>query len=485
MANSNNNNSLYCDFRIAILVAALIFFYIQFRLFTTQSEYADRLTAAVESENHCTSQMRLLIDQISMQQSQIVSLQEETKRQQDKSAQLKALLHLLEKKGLQRLMDEVQVPVAAVVIMACNRADYLERTIESVFKHQKSVASKYPLFVSQDGTNSAVRDKALSYDRLTYMQHLDYEPIDPERPGELLAYYKIARHYKWALDELFYKHNFTRTDDMEISPDFFDYFEAAAALMDKDNFCSNSPGKNHDRSIMAASSWNDNGQKQFVYDAHALYRSDFFPGLGWMLTRTTWDELSPKWPKWLPIMKKSLLISVFFHKSFELFLDKESTYWDDWLRLKENHKGRQFIRPEVCRTYNFGEHGSSLGQFFSQYLEPIKMNDVQIDWKSMDLSYLMEDKYPKYFADMIRKAKPVRGADLVLKTTNIDGDVRIQYNDQPDFERIARQFGIFEEWKDGVPRTAYKGIVVFRFQNTKRVFLVGPNSLEQLGIENA
>lgn len=34
--------------------------------------------------------------------------------------------------------------------------------------------------------------------------------------------------------------------------------------------------------------------------ADALYRSDFFPGLGWMLTKTTWDELSPKWPKAYP-----------------------------------------------------------------------------------------------------------------------------------------------------------------------------------------
>ncbi|GMP64471.1 hypothetical protein CsSME_00025735 [Camellia sinensis var. sinensis] len=81
-----------------------------------------------------------------------------------------------------------------------------------------------------------------------------------------------------------------------------------------------------------------------------LYRSDFFPGLGWMLAKSTWDELSPKWTK---------------------------AYWDDWLRLKETHKGRQFIRPEVCRTYNFGEHGSSLGQYFKQYLEPIKLNGVQ------------------------------------------------------------------------------------------------------------
>lgn len=34
--------------------------------------------------------------------------------------------------------------------------------------------------------------------------------------------------------------------------------------------------------------------------AEALYRSDFFPGLGWMLTKSTWMELSPKWPKAYP-----------------------------------------------------------------------------------------------------------------------------------------------------------------------------------------
>ena len=52
-----------------------------------------------------------------------------------------------------------------------------------------------------------------------------------------------------------------------------------------------------------------------------------------------------------------------------------------------------------------------------------------------------------YFAKIVSDAKPAYGADAVLKAFNIDGDVRIQYNDQADFERIARQFGIFEEWK--------------------------------------
>nr|KJB47175.1 hypothetical protein B456_008G014000 [Gossypium raimondii] len=442
---------LSCDFRYLLIPAAFVFIYIQMRLFTTQSEYADRMAEAVDAEHHCTSQMRLLIDQISMQQEQIVALEEGKKRKDQECAQLKTLVNDLEKKALQRVIDKTQVPVAAVVIMACNRADYLERTVASVLKYQSSVASKYPLFVSQDGSDPRVKTKALSYKELTYMQHIDYDPVHTDRPGELIAYYKIARHYKWALDELFYKHNFDRViileDDMEIAPDFFDYFEAAAALLDKD------------KSIMAVSSWNDNGQKQFVYDPYALYRSDFFPGLGWMLTRSVWNELSPKWPKF--------------------------TYWDDWLRLKQNHKGRQFLRPEVCRTYNFGEHGSSMGQFFEKYLAPIKMNDVKVDWKSQDLSYLTEDKYAQYFADILKMAKPIPGTDPALMASNIEGDIRIQYRDQSDFEYIAQQFGVFEEWKDGVPRTAYKGVVVFRYHPPRRVFLVGPDSLQQLGIENA
>jgi alpha-1,3-mannosyl-glycoprotein beta-1,2-N-acetylglucosaminyltransferase len=34
----------------------------------------------------------------------------------------------------------------------------------------------------------------------------------------------------------------------------------------------------------------------------------------------------------------------------------------------------------VCRTYNFGERGSSKGQFYYDYLRPIKLNDVDVDW---------------------------------------------------------------------------------------------------------
>ncbi|XP_020581967.1 alpha-1,3-mannosyl-glycoprotein 2-beta-N-acetylglucosaminyltransferase [Phalaenopsis equestris] len=437
----------FCDMRFILIAAALVFILLQVHLYTTQTEYPERLAIAIGAENQCRSHTRLLIDQISLQQEKIVNLEDLNRRYEEESAQLKTLVRDLEKKSFQRISGKFEVPVAAVVIMACNRPDYLERTISSVLKYQSAVTSKFPLFVSQDGTNPDVKKTALSYSQITYMQHLDFEPVHTERPGELIAYYKIARHYKWALDELFLKHNFDRViileDDMEIAPDFFDYFEATAALLDRD------------KSIMAVSSWNDNGQVQFVHDPKALYRSDFFPGLGWMLLKATWEELTPKWPK---------------------------AYWDDWIRLKDVHKDRQFVHPEICRTYNFGEHGSSMGQFFKQYLEAIKLNDVLVDWKSMDLSYMMEGEYQKHFAKLVSDAVSVPGPDTALKAKFVDRDVRIQYKDQLDFERIARQFGIFEEWKDGVPRTAYKGVVVFRYRSAKRFFFVGPDSLRQLGI---
>ena len=66
---------------------------------------------------------------------------------------------------------------------------------------------------------------------------------------------------------------------MELAPDFFSYFEATAPLLETDD------------SLFCVSSWNDHGQSQFVQSETQLYRSDFFPGLGWMLTSKTWSEI--------------------------------------------------------------------------------------------------------------------------------------------------------------------------------------------------
>ena len=63
-------------------------------------------------------------------------------------------------------------------------------------------------------------------------------------------------------------------------------------------------------------------------DNKAVVRTDFFPGLGWMLPRRVWNEVAEDWPQ---------------------------AYWDDWIREPLRRQGRQFLRPEVCRTYHFGK----------------------------------------------------------------------------------------------------------------------------------
>lgn len=76
-------------------------------------------------------------------------------------------------------------------------------------------------------------------------------------------------------------------DDLEISPDFYEYFIGTYPLLLKDP------------SLWCISAWNDNGKESLIdiNRPELLYRTDFFPGLGWMLTKSLWLELYKKWPR--------------------------------------------------------------------------------------------------------------------------------------------------------------------------------------------
>ena len=72
-------------------------------------------------------------------------------------------------------------------------------------------------------------------------------------PGQGRTYHAIARHYGWALGQLFDEKHHSKViileDDMEIAPDFFDYFAAAGGLLYEDP------------TLLCVSAWNDNGQR--------------------------------------------------------------------------------------------------------------------------------------------------------------------------------------------------------------------------------
>ena len=170
-----------------------------------------------------------------------------------------------------------------------------------------------------------------------------------------------------------------------------------------------------------------------------LYRSDFFPGLGWMIKKPLWDELRPKWPL---------------------------GFWDDWMREPAQRKDRACIRPEISRTRTFGRVGVSQGQFFDQHLKYIKLNDEIYPFTKTDLSYLLKDNYYKQFLSRVHTL-PVTTADQLIGGKVFAREVRIHYSSENEFEHVAKVLGAMSDFKAGVPRMAYQGVVTIVFKGVR------------------
>jgi alpha-1,3-mannosyl-glycoprotein beta-1,2-N-acetylglucosaminyltransferase len=163
-------------------------------------------------------------------------------------------------------------------------------------------------------------------------------------------------------------------EDIEVAPDFFKFFERLSPYLDDPN-----------EDLLCISAWNDNGMRGYVSDVkkggprgrggrppppaltllspRQIVRSDFFPGLGWMLSRPTYEGLLP-WPR---------------------------GYWDDWMREPPQRRGREILRPEISRTFHFGQKGGTSGNIYSSYLDSIQLNVADVDWAQEDVGYLKRD----------------------------------------------------------------------------------------------
>lgn len=231
-----------------------------------------------------------------------------------------------------------------LIIFTCRRADYLTQALTKVVQYlPESCRIGCPIIISQDGYDADVarvisefRDKYRDSIPIIHMQHEPNITAGAAGAGGLteqqMGYRRLANHYGWALGRVFDgiptrnstsdnknhdKYHYPKPDrviileeDLLISHDFFDYFAATAPLLDQ-----------VDGNLLSISAFNDNGKQEHVKDATRVLRSDFFPGLGWMMNRKLWDtELSSKWP---------------------------AAYWDDWLREPQQRRGRHILRPEV------------------------------------------------------------------------------------------------------------------------------------------
>ena len=117
----------------------------------------------------------------------------------------------------------------AIVIIHYNRLHYLTQTIASL--SNLAHISDYQVYLSQDGPNNEAKLLAEKY-KFTFLEH----QRDAMANAGGTTY--LARHYKRALDALFLKNNHSHViiveDDMIFSPDFLDFFEASAPVLEAD-----------------------------------------------------------------------------------------------------------------------------------------------------------------------------------------------------------------------------------------------------------
>ena len=292
-----------------------------------------------------------------------------------------------------------------LLVLASNRPQYLEPCLAGVVKYHPR--KDVQVVVSEDGASPRVQevvDKARQawlgllppYSTTTalYFKHEHYP--DGNNPSFENGYWRLCAHFKWALQKA---------------------LGADASL-----------------------------KRVILLEEDLKIAPDFFPGLGWMVTRAVWEgELAPKWPR---------------------------AYWDDWLREPKNRLGRHFIRPEVSRTFHFGRVGVSNSEFGS-FLEGIRLSDHFVKFSDLDLSYLSLRRWDKEYLAAVARSKLVSLQDLVglmregdeaaaglgVATGPLGDGLRVHYASFQEFERIAAVLRIMDNIKANVPRTAYHGIV--------------------------
>lgn len=376
---------------------------------------------------------------------------------------------------------DVQMMDSPVLVITYKRSEYLDRALWKVFEHHPAHAVQRggkirgqgsentgrvigsPIIVSQDGYDAAVRAVIETYRNLFerklgiplyHIQHAQAEISEESYSWTEweVPYKRLAVHYGWALEQLFSgnayqvkKRQHTRNiptpplpkraiileEDIEISRDFFSLMNATADILDKDD------------TLLAVSAYNDNGNENHVLDHKRLVRSDFFPGLGWMINRQTWEgstqhldaALKDRWP---------------------------SGFWDDWIRESNVRRGRQVLRPEISRSFHFGNVKGASDSESAIKLSKIQLDEINVRWEQQDLSYLDPNVFASQYWNRVAAAVSV-DTDIEAKKLVARQDVRIQYSDWKQFKALAKSFGIMEDEKAGIPRTAYEGIVEVRY----------------------
>jgi hypothetical protein len=287
-----------------------------------------------------------------------------------------------------------------VLLVTKDRASKLQEALTSLFRARGMRPER--IYAVQDGDHAGTAGVLREFG-VRYTQRPAHESMRGGLPIDGGS--RIAQHYGYAFKHFFREADTSSPavivieDDFIFSPDFLEYFEAVAPLLESDP------------SLWLVSAWNDNGFDDivsggdglicymraclfFVWDVcglrarawccacayrgslsvmggprgraqvrspHALQRTRYFPGLGWLLPRALFlGELEATWP---------------------------TEHWDHWMRSAERHRGRDVLHPEMPRDFHNGVKGTFMdADTHNRYFARIRYNvDAAFSWGSPEV----------------------------------------------------------------------------------------------------
>ncbi|KAI3637005.1 hypothetical protein MIR68_004711 [Amoeboaphelidium protococcarum] len=253
-------------------------------------------------------------------------------------------------------------------------------------------------------------------------------------------------------------------DDLRVSPDFYEYFRAAALLMQSDE------------SVFCASGWHDNGFLGLSYDEHVFLRGEHFMGLGWMTSKKMYDTY---------------------------FIDAiREPQWDViWEYVPRNimalNKHLECVFPEVPRTHHTMPNaslaystGSSLqhSRFDMMRLAqrwPNQENAFDSVMPSLNLSLLHVDNYDQNLARLIRTSLDIHDLKDITLFENAqlrfmcsECDSSHQFTLDSGWRTVLEEhFGMYSFGAvEAIIRGVHKDVVSLRY-GSNRVFIVGAKSM--------
>mmetsp|Transcript_17449 Transcript_17449/g.31476 ORF Transcript_17449/g.31476 Transcript_17449/m.31476 type:complete len:560 (-) Transcript_17449:116-1795(-) len=321
----------------------------------------------------------------------------------------------------------------AIVVVSHACPDCLKRCLTALYSQANS--ENIQIFVSLDGADAFQRMEREVKKKDPDGQRVQIWRKTETTPGT--AALKIAGHFHFVLSKVFDEKQFPYAifleDDLLLAPDFLSYFRSTAWLL------------REDPSLFCVSAWHDNGFHGLAIDEERLFRTGYFPGLGWMIRRDTWDLIKSIWPK------------------------APTTGWDHWIRHGSGLQPRECIVPEVSRTFHFNEQGTNVKKDtgIARMLKKMVLSKLPPGHLG-NLSYLLSSNYEDMLAATVRS----EGVQLLhedeLYNIESEGTYIIPYV-RETFTPLAKELLLYA----GEPRASHFGLIETRHSfSGAKIFLV-------------